>query len=95
MQTMTYKVGFKDPSRRVSVLDPNLCPAKSSTSNIFTNAHVSAFRLNDKSDSTKASGKGSGYMGTFFGIDAFMPDVENMFYTRPFYIPNANVQDLT
>lgn len=35
------------------------------------------------------------YMGTFFGIDAFMPDVENMFYTRPFYIPNANVQDLT
>ena len=95
MQTMTYKVGFKDPSRRVSVLDPNLCPAKSSTSNIFTNAHVSAFRLNDKSDSAKASGKGSGYMGTFFGIDAFMPDVENMFYTRPFYIPNANVQDLT
>lgn len=94
MQTMTYKVGFKDPSRRVSVLDPNLCPAKSSTSNIFTNAHVSAFRLNDKSDSAKASGKGSGYMGTFFGIDAFMPDVENMFYTRPFYIPNANVQDL-
>lgn len=76
MQTMTYKVGFKDPSRRVSVLDPNLCPAKSSTSNIFTNAHVSAFRLNDKSDSAKASGKGSGYMGTFFGIDAFMPDVE-------------------
>lgn len=95
MQTMTYKVGFKDPSRRVSVLDPNLCPAKSSTSNIFTNAHVSAFRLNDKSDSAKAAGKGSGYMGTFFGIDAFMPDVENMFYTRPFYIPNANVQDLT
>lgn len=94
MQTMTYKVGFKDPSRRVSVLDPNLCPAKSSTSNIFTSAHVSAFRLNDKSDSAKASGKGSGYMGTFFGIDAFMPDVENMFYTRPFYIPNANVQDL-
>ena len=94
MQTMTYKVGFKDPSRRVSVLDPNLCPAKSSTSNIFTSAHVSAFRLNDKSDSTKAAGKGSGYMGTFFGIDAFMPDVENMFYTRPFYIPNANVQDL-
>lgn len=73
----------------------NLCPAKSSTSNIFTNAHVSAFRLNDKSDSAKAAGKGSGYMGTFFGIDAFMPDVENMFYTRPFYIPNANVQDLT
>ena len=95
MQTMTYKVGFKDPSRRVSVLDPNLCPAKSSTSNIFTSAHISAFRLNDKSDSAKAAGKGSGYVGTFFGIDAFMPDVENMFYTRPFYIPNANVQDLT
>lgn len=94
MQTMTYKIGFKDPSRRVSVLDPNLCPAKSSTSNIFSNAHISQFRLNNKSDNALAASKGAGYVGTFIGVDVFMPDVENMLYTRPFYIPNANVQDL-
>lgn len=109
-QTVMFKVGLGIPSKRVSVLDPNLCPPKSSTSNLYTNAFLSQFRLDSWSTgyegwATAEAGKKAsdyfgvagkeGYVGTFSGVDIFLPNVENMYYCRPFYIPNANVQDLS
>lgn len=94
-QDITYQVGLLYPSKRTSVLDPNLCPAKSSTGDTLTTAFISQFRLNDKSYSEYAKNKDAGFVGTFYGIPVIMPDMENMYYTRQFYIPNANVQDLT
>lgn len=93
MQSATYQVGIGIPSLRSSVLDPNLCPSKGSTSQVFTNAHMSQFCLDSKS--TVAQSEDNGYVGTFEGVKVYLPDLETMYYSRPFYIPNANVQDLT
>ena len=93
MQEATYKVGIGVPSIRTAVLDPNLCPSKSSTSAIFTKAHMSQFCLDSKS--TVAQNEEDGYAGTFEGTKVYLPNLTNMFISRPFYIPNANVQDTT
>lgn len=90
-QESTYKVGIGVPSIRTAVLDPNLCPAKSSTSAIFTKAHMSQFCLDSKS--TVAKDEADGYAGTFEGIKVYIPNLTTMLISRPFYIPNANVQD--
>lgn len=91
VQTATYKMGLGVPQKRVSILDPNLCPAKKSTSDIFTTAHLSQFCLDAKS--TIAQDKDDGYVGTFEGIEVYIPNLDTMLYSRPFFIPNANVQD--
>lgn len=93
MQTATYKVGIGVPSIRTSVLDPNLCPSKGSTSQLFTNAHMSQFCMDSKS--TVAQDEDDHYIGTYEGTKVYLPDLETMYISRPFYIPNANVQDLT
>lgn len=93
MQTATYKVGIGIPSIRTSVLDPNLCPSKGSTSQLFTNAHMSQFCMDSKS--TVAQDEDDHYIGTYEGTKVYLPDLETMYISRPFYIPNANVQDLT
>lgn len=94
-QTATYKVGFGIPTRRVAALDPRLEPATSSKGTIFNNAHLAQFRIDNKSTSAKAEGKPEGYVGTFDGIEVIMPDLENMYYSRPFFIPDASVSDLS
>jgi hypothetical protein len=92
-QTINYKVGLSVPSKRVSVLDPNLTPIRSSTSQIYTTAFASQFCIDTSSTSTYASGKTEGYVGQFFGKDVIMPNLNTLFYSRLFYIPNATVQD--
>ena len=88
------KLGFGSTNKRTSVLDPNLCPAKSSKGDTFTTAFISQFRLASKSESTYAAGQDNGYCGTFDGIKVYIPNLENMMVSRPFYIPNGTVQDL-
>lgn len=94
-QAMTYKVGLGIPNKRIAALDPALCPPQNSKGDVFSTAFISQFRLDDKSTSDKATGKGSGYLGTFEDIEVFIPNIENMFISRPFSIPNATVQDLS
>ena len=94
-QVITYKVGLHIPGKRIAVLDPKLCPSSVGQAGLFTNAHISQFRLDSKSTSEYAKSESEGYVGTFFGMKVIIPEMENMYYTRPFYIPNANVQDLT
>lgn len=93
MQQAYYKVGINIPKVRQSVLDPKLCPVKNSTSDIFSKAYLSQFRLDEKS--TVATDKVDGYLATFEDMTVVIPSLPLMFISRPFYIPNANVQDLT
>ena len=91
-QTALYTVGLNIPNKRIAVLDPNLCPSVSSKGGIFTNAYVSQFRIDEKS--TVAMDKPDGYYGTFEDMTVIMPNLPMMYYTRPFYIPNATVEDI-
>lgn len=106
-QNINYQIGLYVPNLRSWILDPALCPIKTSIGGdsasgsgisqggFFTNAHISQFRLDEKSTYASAQGKEVGYVGTFFGMSVSLNDPENMFISRPFYIPNVNVQDLT
>ena len=94
-QTSTFKVGLHVPTKRISVLDPNLCPPKDSTGGMYTAAFASQFCLDPKSTDSVAQGEADGYIGTFDGIKVYIPDSDLMLYSRKFYIPNVNVQDLT
>ena len=94
-QNINYKIGLFVPYIRTFVLDPNLCPVKTSISGFFSNAHISQFRLDETSTYESAQGKEAGYVGTFFGMSVSLNDPENMFISRPFFIPNVTTQDLT
>ena len=93
-----YKVGLDRPGLRVSVLDPNLCPPKDSKGDTYTKAFISQFRMAERSTSTEADGHPDGYLATYNdgtgSIELILPNLANMFISRPFFIPNANVQDI-
>ena len=93
-QATTLQVGLKDPAKRTAALDPALCPPNSGQSDLYSKAFLSQFCMNDKSDAAVAQGKESQYLGTFKGIDIKLPDMQGLYQSRKFYIPNANVQDL-
>lgn len=93
VQEAYYQVGLRVPNRRMSVLDPNLCPKNTGVSDLFSTAFISQFRINEKS--TVAEDKEDGYLGTFEDMRVIIPDLPLLMYSRPFYIPNVNVQDLT
>lgn len=93
-QATKLQVGLLYSNIRTSALDPALCPANVGTSDLYSNAFLSQFCLNDKSDATIAADKDERYIGTFKDTDIVLPDMEGMYQSRKFYIPNANVQDL-
>lgn len=93
-QATKLQVGLLYSNIRTSALDPALCPTNTGTSNLYATAHISQFCLNDKSDATIAADKDERYIGTFKDTDIVLPDMEGMYQSRKFYIPNANVQDL-
>jgi hypothetical protein len=92
-QEAYYKVGLNVPTKRVSVLDPNLCPPSSSKGDILTTAFASQFCMDKKS--SVALDKVDGYLATYNGTTITLPSPELLFYSRIFYIPNATVQDLS
>ena len=93
-QQATFNIGFAFSATRTSALDPALCPQNQGQSDLYTNAFLSQFCLDSQSDATIAQGKKLNYLGTFKDADITMPDMESMYVSKKFYIPNANVQDL-
>lgn len=93
-QYTKMEVSFGYPSTRVSALDPALCPPNKGQSDLYTNAYLSQFLVDSHSDAAIAQGKAENYIGTFKDVDITLPDMESMYISRKFYIPNANVQDL-
>lgn len=93
-QSTTFNIGLAFSSSRVSALDPALCPQNKGQSDLYTSAFLSQFCLDSQSDATIAQGKVKNFIGTFKGVDITMPDMESMYVSKKFWIPNANVQDL-
>jgi hypothetical protein len=87
-------VGFNKPATRSAVLDPKLCPPSSGQSDMFSRAFLSQFCLNDKSNAAIAQNKAPGFIGTFKGKDIRLPEMQDMYVSKRFFIPNVNVQDL-
>lgn len=93
-QQTTFNVGFAFSASRVSALDPALDPQNKGQSDLYTSAFLSQFCVDSRSEAAIAQGKVKNYIGTFKDIDITMPDMESMYISKKFYIPNANVQDL-
>lgn len=91
-QITSYDIGFETPDHRTAVLDPNLCPRNLGIADLFSKAHLSQFRLDNKSDAFK--NEPEYFIGKFKGRVVEMADMENILQSRKFYIPNVNVQDL-
>lgn len=90
----TIDVGLQYPKTRTTALDPALCPPNQGQGDLYSTAFSSQFCLDSKSDASIASAKEKGYLGTYKGQDLCLPNIEEMYKSRVFYIPNANVQDL-
>lgn len=93
-QRAQFNVGFAFTTNRVSALDPALCPPNKGQSDLYTKAFLSQFCVDSQSDATIAQGKVKNYLGTFKDTDITLPDMESLYVSKRFYIPNANVQDL-
>ena len=93
-QQTTFNVGFAFSASRVSALDPALDPQNKGQSDLYTSAFLSQFCVDSQSEAAIAQGKVKNYIGTFKDVDITMPDMESMYISKKFYIPNANVQDL-
>lgn len=87
-----FEVGYKSPLIRSAALDPALCPVNKGQSDLFSQAYVSQFAMNNISD--KAYGSNDGCIGTFLNQEVILPGWQEMFMSMPFAIPNATVQDL-
>jgi hypothetical protein len=86
-----YKVGFGKPKVRSVALDPKLTPPLDSAAGIFTRYYLSQFKVSEKS--YIRANKPNGYVGTFNGRDVILPNMDMMFVSRKFWIPNATVMD--
>ena len=91
VQRTWLKVGLYDPSLRTAVLDPKLVPQQESKGKIFTDLFISQFR---SSDTSEKYGEPN-VIGTFKGQKIHTRDLEMLFVSNAFYIPDANVQDLS
>lgn len=86
------KLGFIRPFSRSSVIDPKLCPSSSSKSDILNSYVFSQLKMREYSEKWGSSeiGKLAEYKGNMFKTK----DLDDIFKSDIFYIPNATVQDL-
>ena len=97
MTEYTFEVGFKQPGVRTSVLDPKLVGKIESKSDIYnfkdaTKVRSSIFRT---AINNNINGKPR-WVATWgdTNVDIILKGIENMLISKPFYVPNATVQDL-
>lgn len=87
-------VGFQDPSERSQVLDPKLIPKQVNSTienkDLFSDYFISQFRTRNYSELNQTPY----IMGRYNGQTVQMINLENLFTSRPFYIPNLTTQDL-
>lgn len=93
-QETNLEVGFATPKQRTAALDPKLCPINTGRADLYSKAFLSQFRIQPLSDSGIASGQNNWFVAKFRGVPILMQDLEDVYVTRKFYIPNVNVQDL-
>ena len=83
-----FYVGLINPTERITVIDPKLTPKQNSKSDFFNNFHSSAFITFNPSNKlgTFRNAAGSGKSFTY--------NFNNLYRSKPFYIPNVTTQDL-
>ena len=91
MYQTTLELGFHDPSIRSTVLDPKLIPQQVSKGTIFQQVFSSQFRTENKGIGMPAPN----ILGKFAGQRISTKNLESLFWSNKFYIPDANVQDLS
>lgn len=93
VQKTELSVGYKAPNARTSLLDPRLCkPNEKGQSGMFKDGSYSSsqYKCRDHNEAYIAKDK----VGVFKNTDIFTEKMDMFFWSRPFYIPNMNVQDL-
>ena len=91
-QVTVLEVGLKYEWRRSSVLDPRLCPMTRDMGDLFSKAYTSQYRISKYSDSPDAGG--DFYMGSFRDNNVSLLQIEDIYNSDIFWIPNVNVQDV-
>ena len=92
VQQSTITVGFKQPGERTSILDPRLCKPSSGQSGMFKDGSYSSSQYKCK-DHTEAYGI-KDKVGTFMNVDVYTENMDMLYKSKIFYIPNVNTQDL-
>ena len=90
VQRTKLTVGFINPTERDNILDPKLIPYTESKSELFTDYFISQFKMREQSEIYLAHN----VVGMFKGNTIQMKNMDMLFYSRPFWIPNVTVQDL-
>lgn len=85
-------VGYIDPPQRSTVLDPRLTQEQKSQSDMFNEAkyNQSQYRTKPYSEIYQITDK----VGEFKGESVLMDEMNMLFWSKPFLIPNATVDDL-
>lgn len=87
---------------RSTILDTKLCGIQNERRDAYNfdkatikdKVRTSIFMTSTKSTSSKAAGKPEGYLGSLGEMQIRINGIEEMFASKPFYIPNATVTDL-
>lgn len=88
--------GFEHTTVRSSILNPSIIPESANKGDILTLASSAAFAAKTKSE-IRAS-EPDGFICNGFGLSGFaigISETYNLYYSKAFSIPNANVQDLS
>lgn len=89
-----FDIGFNKPGLRTAVLDPRICPPSSGQSDMFSRFFSSRFMVDSKSTASIAQNKPNHWIGTFKNKDIYLPNMEKLYMSKVFYVPNVNTQDL-
>lgn len=91
VQTTKLKVGYLRPYERSAVLDPRLTPKSKGQSQLFTKYNASQFKMNSYSGAYSDNEYQIGY---FVDREVYMKDMDYLYTSMKFYIPNVTTQDL-
>jgi hypothetical protein len=104
VQETKITIGYVSPSERWTVLDPKLIPnsetntktdgttTQSTKGSLFTAYFSSAYKTDDYSQAYGSSN--TNVLGEFSGYKVKLVNLQNMFTSKVFYIPNVTTQDL-
>lgn len=90
IQKTVITTGFINPSERTNILDPKLIPYAENKSEMFTSYHISQFKMREQSETYQIPY----VIGMFKGQTIQMKDMDMLYYSRTFWIPNVTTQDL-
>lgn len=92
-QVTDIELGLIKPSIRTTIIDPKLSPLNTGKDTNHTKWLSAQYKLNNITDATDLKNKTGYTVSTFDGKEVKMPDIENLFKTKIFYISNVTSQE--